>query len=225
MKAIWQILALILVCCIIVVGSSQSAKAQASPATVNVLPTQNSIKEGQTLTVNVTVSNVQNLYAIDLTLDWNASILQIQNVNLQLGVNSQPTAHPNGVLYGNQISDSIVAGDIFVNATQTTGEYRLVATSVAPASSFNGSGAIAIFTFNVTGVGHSGLTVQSELADHPEPGESTSEPIAHTDVSGSVDAAAIPEFPEIALVTVLVALTTVTLLVSRKSFKKKASTQ
>jgi hypothetical protein len=53
-------------------------------------------------------------------------------------------------------------------------------------------------TFTVISQGQTQLDLTSELADHPLPGEATSELIAHADVGGMVDAAPIPEFPEIA---------------------------
>jgi hypothetical protein len=220
MKAKWQILALTLVCASLAVTMIQFAKSQDSNTVVSVVPSKSSVRTGETLKVNLTISNVQNLYALDLTLDWNNSILQLQNINLNLGVKSSPQPHPNGVLYGNQVSDSIVPGAVYVNASQATNEYHLIATSVAPSDSFNGSGTIATLTFNVLSNGHSSLTLQSDLADHPEPGETTSESIVHNNVSGSVDVGTIPEFPEVAILAFLAVFATVFLLFSKRILKK-----
>jgi hypothetical protein len=98
-------------------------------------------------------------------------------------------------------------------ASQEAGKYTLIATSQNPANSFNGSGTIATLTFNVTSIGHSALTLQSELADHPLP-EQTSESINHTIVNGSVDAV-IPEFPSITILAIVIITTTAVLLISR----------
>jgi hypothetical protein len=189
---------------------------------VNSVPQTNTPQVGQILTVNLTITNVQNLYALDVTLDWNNSVLEFVSVNLLLGVQ----AHPGGALYGNQISDTVTAGDVYVqqsNASQSMGEYHLVATSVNPADSFNSSGTIAIITFNVTSLGHSGLDLKTELADHPSLGE-TSNPINHTDVAGSVDSI-IPEFPSIITVVLFLALATVALAFSKKLLKKNLAKQ
>ncbi len=220
MKLKWQILALTLVFASFAAGFIQFAKSQDSNTIVNIVPSQSSVRTGENLNVNLTISNVQNLYALDVTLDWNNSILQLQNASLTLGVNSSPKAHPDGVLYGNQVSENVVPGDIYVNVTQTVGEYHLVATSVAPSDSFNGSGTVAILTFQAINNGHSSLTLQSDLADHPEPGETTSELIANTDINGSVDVGVVPEFPEVIILLLLAAFVTISLLFSKKVLKK-----
>jgi hypothetical protein len=49
------------------------------------------------------------------------------------------------------------------NASQAIGLYHLVATSVAPAAPFSGSGNIAIIRFNVTSLGHSELALETQL--------------------------------------------------------------
>ena len=187
---------------------------------VSAVPQTSTPQVGQTLTVNLTIANVQNLYALDVTLDWNTSVLQFVSVGLLLGVQS----HPSGVLYGNQISDSVTPGDVYVqqsDASQSTGEYHLVATSVSPADSFNGSGTIATVTLNVTNPGHSALKLQSELADQPEPGEATSNPIDHQDSSSAVNASVIPEFPSVIALAFLVSVVTVGALFSKRALKKR----
>jgi hypothetical protein len=189
---------------------------------VNALPQTNTPQVGQILTTNLTITNVQNLYALDVTLDWNNSVLAFVSVNLLLGVQ----AHPGGVLYGNQISDTVTAGDVYLqqsNASQSIGEYHLVATSVSPADSFNGNGTIAIITFNVTSLGHAGLDLKAELADHPSPDE-TSNTIAHTDVAGSVESI-IPEFPSIITVALFLALSTLAIAFCEKLLKKNLAKQ
>jgi hypothetical protein len=204
----------------------QYANSQSSSTRVSVVPAKSTTRVGEVLSVNITLSNVQNLYGLDVTLDWNSSVLQLFDSTLNLDTNSIP----GGVLYGNQISNDITSNDVYVNESLSTiSEYHLFATSVAPAASFNGSGTIVTLVFNVTSIGHSDLNLQSELADHPEPGETNSEPIIHDDVSGSVDAAAIPEFPEMAILALFIAFATVALLFSKKLLKKntllKSATQ
>jgi hypothetical protein len=219
MKTKWQILALMLICSAFLFGFIQLSKSQDSITSVNIVPAQTSIQIGQTLNVNLTIYNVQNLYALDITLDWNSTVLQLKTVSITLGVNS----HPEGVLYGNQASDNIVPGDVYVNVSQTTGEYHLVATSVAPADSFNGSGTVATLSFNVLNNGSSLLTLQSDLADHPEVGETTSEPIDHINVNGSVNVGAVPEFPQIIVLTLLVVFATVFLFLYKRTLKRTTS--
>jgi hypothetical protein len=174
--------------------SSSNTKVAVNPETTNAIL-------GETITINITLSNVQNLYGVDVTLQWDPAALTIQNVNLRLGVES----HPDGILHETPSAEIFVQNNTM---DQENGEYHLVATSVAPAPSFSGSGNIAIITFNVTGTGHSELILITELADYNPSGSNL---IDHTDVNGAVNSV-IPEFPSaiaISLILILVTTTTV----------------
>jgi hypothetical protein len=198
------------------------AWAQGSSTKVQVNPKNSIANIGENFAVNVTISGVQNLFGIELTVNWNASLLQLVSSNAQLGVES----YPGGVLHGNRLNsnyDTLVQGDIYVqdnSTSQSDGSYHLAAACVEDEASFSGSGTIVMFTFKVIAVGDSAISVQSELADKPVAGETTSNAIAHSDNGGAV-AAIIPEFPSIAVVAVLVALVTVSLVFSKKLAKNK----
>jgi len=159
--------------------------AAAQTTTVSASPQSSSPLVGQTFTVAVEISDVQNLYAIDVTLNWNPSILQFVSAALSLDAN----AHPGGVLYGSPVSSVPTNGGILLQTntgSQSTGEYDLVATSENPADSFNGSGTMVTLTFTATTAGYSPLTLTTSLADHPAPGD-VAEFITHNDVSSSVN--------------------------------------
>jgi hypothetical protein len=214
MKAKWYAIALTLVCTLIVLGPLQFGKSQTSSGTVvAVVPAQNSVRVGETLTVNITITNVQNLYGVDVTLDWNSSLLQIQSATSQVGVET----YPGGVLHETSGYPIIVVQD---NSSEELGEYHLVAASQGSADAFNGNGLIATIKFNVTNLGHSELTLQSDLADHPQPGETNAETIMHSDVSATVDATPIPEFPAVIILGLLVAVATTSLLLSKRLLRK-----
>jgi hypothetical protein len=199
---------------LVVLFPIQSASSQAtSGTTVRAVPSNSTPLLGETFTVNITIANVQNLYGIDVTFRWNASVLQVLNVNSRLGVGS----HPGGVLY--EILPNAKIEIIEDNVSQATGEYHIVATSVNPAPSFSGSGNIALITFNVTSLGHSGLELETELADHPASGEH-SNLIEHTDIAGSISV--IPEFPSIIAVALFLSLATAALAFSKKRLKNTA---
>jgi hypothetical protein len=176
-----------------------------STTTVAVNPQVTNALLGETVKVNITISNVQNLYGVDVTLLWNSAALSVQNVDVRLGVES----HPDGVLH------ETPSAEIFIQENtidQANGEYDLIATSVAPASSFSGSGNIVIITFNVTDVGQSNLVLISELGDYNPSGSNL---IDHTDVDGSV-ASVIPEFPSaIAIGALLILVTAATVFYKR----------
>ena len=195
--------------------------SQTSSTTVAVKPSESSPRLGETISINVTIANVQNLYALDVTLQWNSSALTVVNVDLRLGVES----HSDGVLHGSRLNyddSTLVPGDILVeesNASQEMGEYHLVATCIGSATnSFSGSGNIAILTFNVTSIGHSELGLTTELADYNPSGSSF---IDHTDLNGSVNAV-IPEFPSAAALMLLFIVTTLVVAFSKKILKKNS---
>jgi hypothetical protein len=193
----------------------QAASVQAaSGTTVSAIASNSTPLLGETFTVNITIRNVENLYGLDVTFRWNSSVLQVLNdVDLRLGVES----HPDGVLH--EISSTAKIEIIENTTSQSAGEYHIVATSVNPASSFSGSGNVAILTFNVTGLGYSGLELETELADYPGSGESANF-IEHTDVAGSVSV--IPEFPSMLMVAVFLVFATVAVAFSKKQLKRTA---
>ncbi len=200
---------------LIALFSSSFAGAQGT-TTVSVVPQMSTSIMDETFTVNVTVSNVQNLFGLELTVNWNASVLQLVTANARLGIE----AYPDGVLHGSRLNfdvNSLVAGDIYVedNSTaQSTGQYRLAAACVGSSDAFTGTGNIVTLTFKVNALGNSAIDIQSELADKPVSGD-TSNPITHTDVDGSVEAV-IPEFPTIAFAGLLVALVTAAVFLTKK---------
>ena len=192
----------------------QAASVQAATGTtVSVVPSNSTPSLGETFTVNITVSNVQNLYGLDITFRWNASVLQVLNVNLRLGVES----HTDGVLH--EILPDAEINIVENSVSSETGEYNIAATSVNPAPSFSGSGNVAIITFNVTSLGSVGFGLDSELADYPVSGE-PSNFIDHTDAVGDVNI--IPEIPSMLMVAVFLVLATTAVAFSKKSLKDVA---
>jgi hypothetical protein len=148
----------------------------ASETTVEVEPNATTAQVGQSFTVNVTLTNVENLYGVQVTLYWNASILKAVNADVRLGVES----HSDGVLH--QVTGSPV--DIVENEiNQAEGEYTLVGVSESPAPSFNGSGNIVRITFNVISAGSCSLDLAAELSSRPPLG-SVSQSIAHATIDG-----------------------------------------
>jgi len=156
----------------------QVASSQVSGNTiVKVQPSETEIRVGETFSISVVIESVENLYGLDLTLRWNSSVLEFQSVDLGLGVES----HPGGVLHEDSGAEIYVAEN---NASEA--EYVLAATSVGPASSFNGSGTVFSISFKAMGAGQSSLDLETELADHPSSG-GTANLIEHTVVRGSVE--------------------------------------
>jgi hypothetical protein len=197
---------LILVCGLLAISSINAVFAQ-SNTVVRAVASSSQPRIGDTLTVNITISNVQNLFGVDVTLSWNTTVLSVTNAKSLLGVET----HPEGVLHESGSDTLLVAEDA---ASQETGQYTLTATSVGSASAFSGNGIIATVTFNVTGTGPTGLSVESELSDKPAAGQTSNT----ADAVGAV----VPEFPSIIIVGFLIVAATAALVVSKKHLNKTA---
>jgi hypothetical protein len=228
MKSKHFVIGLTLICVLLILATAQFSKGQTT--TVNIIPSQSNLHIGDTLTINVTVNNVENLYGLDVKVNWSKTALMLVSTRNMLGVES----HPGGVLHETAIYPVQVVTD---DGSQVKEQYQLVATSAGDAAPFSGSGTIATLTFTVTSTGQSVIGIASELADHPDVGDTTSEPIAHNDIAAIVDASdsttisaqpssvptpspTVPEFPQTALVAMLIGTIVITLMISRRVSKK-----
>jgi hypothetical protein len=196
---------------------------------------------GSTLTITLSISNVQNLAGIDTTLQWNPSVLTLTNSALNLG-----DSHSNGVLHGtnmNTDSNNLNSGDIYVQETKVSGSYELVAQSIGASNpGFTGNGTIATLTFKVVNTGDAELGLQTDLADHPPAGQNANN-ISHQDTVNSVTAIAVgtsstptssasstpeasptvPEFPNTVLITILIIISAASIAVSTKLLKNRTN--
>jgi hypothetical protein len=188
-----QIIMLLLVCtllsfCFVCPALAQTTivKAEASASQPHV---------GDTLTVNIKISNVQNLYGVDVTLKWNTAVLNLVSATSKLGVES----NPEGVLH----ESSTYPMEILDNtATQSSGEYHLLATSTGSSTpSFSGSGTIAIVTLNVTNTGSVGLELQDVQISIRASGESNVDLVSPQTSVDSTNAV-IPEFPTVTILII-----------------------
>jgi hypothetical protein len=179
---------------------------------------------GSTLIVTIKISNVQNLAGIDTTLLWDASVLTLQSTTLNLG-----DSHSNSVLHGTSINidpNSLNSGDIYVQETKVAGSYELVAQAVGASNpAFSGSGTIVTLTFSVEKAGLAGLSLQTDLADHPATSQ-TAQNIDHQDTadtvtaieSGTTSTPTTPEYPVAATITIIIAMASIAIVLSiRKS--------
>jgi len=187
----------------------------ANPETVvKVEPYQSTAEVGQTFTVNISITDAQNLFGLEVTLDWDPSILQLVNTDVQLGVES----YPSGVLHE----------PIYKNKTEGEGKFMLYATSMyRDTTSFNGSGTIVRITFNVTKIGSCNLNLNAKLYNKPPIGEVASS-IPHSTQSGVFGEAPEPSLLPYAITTVVVlAVIIATILYYRKikAAKKTKTTE
>ena len=183
-----------------------------SEPVVKIEPYTSYANVGERFAINITVDNIQNLYGIEITLAWNASILHVVSVDLRLGAES----HPDGVLH--EPPSVFIAKN---NVTQERGEYLLAATSVAPAPCFNGTGNIARITFDVVSHGDSKLNLETQLYDYPPPDREPriSLPIEHITIDGFFEI--IPEFPITTMLLVLFMISTIVAVAFSKSYLRR----
>ena len=130
------------ICCFIIcVFAYQMAKAQTT--TISVSPQTNTVSVGQTLTVNIEISNVQNLYGSRYrTYVGHIHAEAWQQPNFRRL--DQRRRHPKSrILFVREAAD------------QSTGEYNLMQPPENPAAAFSGSGTVATLTFTVTSTGQS----------------------------------------------------------------------
>jgi len=177
----------------------------AAPETiVKVEPYKSSVNVTETFTVNITVIDVQNLYGIDITLQWNPAILEAVNIDVRLGQ-----------------TDGVLHNPIYTvkNSTQK-GKYVLAALSMTPAPPFDGNGSIVRIAFNVTNCGNSTIDLETELYDYPPPDREprVSWPIEHVTTDGVFTE--IPEFPDAIIILLFMAVTFFAVVFSRKAFRK-----
>lgn len=179
---------------------------------VDVLPSAISADVGQSFAINITVADVQNLYAVDVIVNWNSSVLQLVNVDVRLA----PT-DADGVLYNSSLAQ------VFIETNSThPGSYEISATSMGPAPPFNGTGNIVIITFNVTGSGYSSIDLtESQLWDYgPVREPPISMPIDHSTIGGQFSTTVV-EIPNSAIFLVFTVLTVSALVVSKKMTRKR----
>lgn len=206
-----QIIILFLICTLASLCFAYTVSAQSTVVKAEASASQPHV--GDTLTVNIKISNVQNLFGIDLTLNWNTAVLRFVTTTSHLGVES----HPDGVLHETSSYPIDVLDD---TPSQSTGEYHLMATSQGSSTpSFSGSGTIVTVTFSVTSAGPTGLSLESELSDKAASGGNANL-IDHTDTVDTVNGV-IPEFPTTTTIAILITIATAAIALSTKLIKNR----
>ena len=140
--------------CILPVSSQSATTVKVEPSTMSPIM-------GQTFTVTISIFNVQNLYSLEVILNWDPSVLQATNIETRVGVET----FADGVLHLSSNSPPIFIAEN--NLTQNEGKYMLTVTSMAPAPAYSGSGNIVKITFSSISLGSSALNLQSQLYDYP----------------------------------------------------------
>ena len=137
----------------------------ASPTTYLSVDPQNTVdfnlQSGSTFTINVTVTNVIDLFAYEFQLGYNTTVLTATNIAVG------PFLLPDHFEWANLINDA--EGWLYYSVSQDFGE----------TSGVNGSGVVAVITFSVDDYGHSELDLYETIL-----GGSDYLPIDHEAIDG-----------------------------------------
>jgi hypothetical protein len=224
----------VLVCTIISICFVHPSLAQSTLVRAEASTSQPHI--GDTLTINISISDAQNLFGVDVTLDWNPYVLKLVSSIPQLGVES----HAGGVLHE---SSSYPIDVVNNDASQANGDYHLLATSTGLTTpAFTGSGTIATVIFTVTSTGATGLALNdvelSQLASdgtinlvNPSTSVDSVTPVGSSvsttpTISVTPEASVTPTIPELSTSTILallLVLATVATVLSMKRLKTRES--
>lgn len=146
-------------------------KALAINTTVRVSPAQTTAHIGDYVTVNVTLSNVTNLYGWEIWLYWNRTVLYVTTV-----VDYIPS------VWGNNYFPWGFYQKNDYNATH--GRYVPLIVALNPAPPFNGSMTLMTLTFRTLAVGNASIDLDIvNLADNGVP---ISNPIPNLGYDGTV---------------------------------------
>ena len=136
---------------------------------LNLQPTE--IRVGQTLTVEAQVTNVHNLYGLDVRFSWNTTFLDYVSYTVTIPIEN----HPNGILHE-------PVKTINEDLNHTRGMFMIQMKSEYPALPFKGDGTIFTMTFEAMAVGTCTFNfTSSRLLDK------NAQPIDHTADNDTVE--------------------------------------
>jgi hypothetical protein len=199
---------------------------RAQPAgTINVPSSVTIAAVGQTTTVEINVSSVQNYYGISsLFLYWSNTVLSCESVTTSGPGSIDGSLH---LVQGVNVSLNTVINNSY-NATNGLLEFSdayLLAGMKHKPGSFNGSGTLAWITFNGTAAGVSPLTI---YPNSPETawtiihyGSTSTFSISAFAVVGNGEVTVVPEFSVVAAVSLLLVGTVAAILVGKTVRSKK----
>jgi len=147
-------------------------RVAAMPA-VCVNPKVIEVQAGLTFTVDFNITNIEDLYSLDIKIGWNATLMDYVNHTITIPVEQ----NPGGILY---MPASITKNKL----NQTAGTYQIAAKSVEAASPFTGSGTVFRMIFEAKTNSSSFLQILStELTDR------YLQPLPHIILNGIVNIA------------------------------------
>ena len=140
-----------------VLFNSRIAFSQEKPLLYVDPPIIKGIPPSENFTISLKIANITDFYGFGITFSWDPAILDYVSHTLTVPVED----HPEGVLHKPVI---IVSNEV----DETAGTYKVAASSMYPAPSFNGSGTIFEITFHVKTVGRCLLKIDEHDLSNSE---------------------------------------------------------
>jgi len=132
---------------------------------------------GSNFTIAVKISNITNLFGLEIMLNWNPAVIEYINHTNKIPVET----YPDGVLH-----EPVLWLPVGFNTT--AGDYQIAVASFGdpPPPSFNGSGTVFEMTFDVVNIGFSPIDIiLSNLATKPNATHPWGLPIPHEVINGT----------------------------------------
>jgi hypothetical protein len=185
-----------------VIFLSLIGSVRCSGTVISISPSSDTIPQsqiGKSLQVNITISNVTNLWGWVVTLNWNPTILNFTNM----------TEGP--------FLDS-VGSTLFLYPTPGSGSLTQITDELLENTSVNGNGTLATINFKVLAYGQSNITLSDTLLYQPLSGNPLSHAqIAHTVNNGQI--IVISEFPSWALPAIIIVATIPAMILAKRRLK------
>jgi hypothetical protein len=160
---------------------TQNATA-VDPAIIRLVPSVSELNNsmiGQTITVNLTIQNVQKLWSWTAAITWDPTVLNCTKIQ-----------------EGSFLSD--VGTTLFPPPVTETGKIREATSTMLSTDTANGNGTLLIITYKVLSVKTTELSLNVSRLREPSDPQSQTEyfpPITHTDYGTSLTAATVSPTP------------------------------
>ena len=180
--------------------------ARASSTSVEVVPASIELLPGDSFIINITVTDVTDLYLWMFRLRWNKTVLQLNSIE------EGPFLQSGGETSDIWLSPSTISE---INAAGRVDEATCSLLGAVPG--VDGSGTIATLNFTCLALGDTSLEFWQE-PPYYEPAtdllNSNGDTIPHTATPGEVEV--IPEFSSFALIAILLLTTSIVLILRKK---------
>jgi hypothetical protein len=185
-----------------VIFLSLIGSVRCSGTVISISPSSDTIPQsqiGKSLQINITISNVPNLWGWVVTLNWNPNVLNFTNMTKGPFLES-------------------AGSTLFLYPTPGSGSLTQVTDELLENTSLSGNGTLATVTFQVLAAGQSNITLSDTLLYKPLSGSPLSHAqIAHTVNNGQI--IVISEFPSWALPAIIIVATIPAMILAKRRLK------